>query len=818
MEMSLRGTDEMHGAVSQPQVQHIEHGKKKNKKMFRPPTEKQGNTSNSSGPKRRGISKKYASRKNAKKEKKDAHHIEDLPVAKDIFHLQSMRGSTNKFLLDLPVNGKKLTFEVDTGSPVSLISVTDKRRHFSNLSVHPTSAKLVSYCDTDINVSGKIFVNVSNGDEFTLPLHVAESNRHPLIGRDRLIELDIDFNRVFKPGNHSVSHTENFQPSTFSTLKDLLGKYRRVFGEDVGKITRVQASLTLRTDSQTVYIKARSVAFSVRSAVDREIENFVKDGIWEKVDHSVWATPVVPVRKTGGKVRLCGDYKITVNPHLLIDDHSLPTVDELFATVAGGEKFSKIDLSQAYLQLEVRPEHRDLLTLSTHRGLFRPTRLMYGVASAPAIFRRLMEQIFQGIPGVTVFIDDIRVTGPDDVTPLQRLEEVLKRLDLHGMRVNRNKCDFFSDKIEYCCYMVDKFGVHKLRKKIDAIQDIPVPKDKEQIRSFVGLVSYYGRFFPNLSTILYPLNNLLKDDVPFVWSKECEKSFNLVKWEMQSDRFLVHYDSELPIVLATDASPYGVGAVLSHQYPDETERPLQYTSQTLNRTQQKYSQIDKEAYAIIFGIRKFDQYLYGRKFTLVTDNKPVSQIFSETKGLPTMSAMRMQHYAAFLQTFDYKIRYRRSSDHCNADAMSRLPLAISDPESEVEEPDVVEVNLIQTMPLTVDELGSATLSDCSYLIELLGLRTSRQVDQKFRFGVQQVEFSLHKDCIMRGIRVYLPPSLRARVLDELHSTHFGVARIEALAKGYCWWAGIDKDIEELIKNCASCQVTKSNPPKISFHC
>ncbi|XP_058827472.1 uncharacterized protein K02A2.6-like [Topomyia yanbarensis] len=287
---------------------------------------------------------------------------------------------------------------------------------------------------------------------------------------------------------------------------------------------------------------------------------------------------------------------------------------------------------------------------------------------------------------------------------------------------------------------------------------------------------------------------------------------------MQSDRFLVHYDPTLPLILATDASPYGVGAVLSHIFPDGTERPLQYASQTLNRTQQRYSQVDKEAYAIIFGIRKFHQYLYGRKFTLETDNKPVSQILSETKGQPTLSAMRMQHYAAFLQSFEYRIRFRRSSNHSNADAMSRLPLAITDPESEIEETDVVEVNSIQTLPLTVDELGSATLADQNVKELVCGLRCGRIVEAKFRFSVRQEEFSLQKDCIMRGLRVYIPPSLRKKVLDELHSTHFGVSRIKSLARAYCWWQGIDGDIERQVQNCASCQVTRSNPSSVSFHC
>ncbi|XP_058826789.1 uncharacterized protein K02A2.6-like [Topomyia yanbarensis] len=447
----------------------------------------------------------------AGEQKKDTHFIDETCSIKEILHVQGIRDLVDKFLLDLRVNGRKTVFEVDTGSPVSLISAADKKYHFPHLALNSTSTQL----------------------ECRLPLHVADSKRHPLLGRDWLLQLNLDFNRVFKP---ITTGFQSFEQQTVTALKDLLAKYSSVFDGNVGKISGVQASFNLRADSKPVYIKARPVAFAVRDAVGEEIDKFVEAGIWEKVDQSDWATPIVPVCKAGGKVRLCGDYKITVNPSLLIDDHPLPTVEELFVSVAGGERFSKIDLSQAYLQLEVKEEDRALLTLSTHKGLFRPTRLMYGVASAPAIFQRLMEQILLGIPGVTVFIDDIRVTGPDDRSHLQRLDEVLKRLSAHGMRANREKCDFFSDKIEYCGYMIDQLGVRKLRKKIDAIQNMPVPKDKEQVRSFIGLVGYYGRFFPNLSTTVYPLNNLLKNDVPFCWNRECNKSFMLVKNEMQSDR------------------------------------------------------------------------------------------------------------------------------------------------------------------------------------------------------------------------------------------------------------------------------------------
>ncbi|XP_055527484.1 uncharacterized protein K02A2.6-like [Wyeomyia smithii] len=210
----------------------------------------------------------------------------------------------------------------------------------------------------------------------------------------------------------------------------------------------VQASLSLKPNSKPIFLKARTLPFSIRSTVEQEIDCMVNSGILTKVNHSAWATPVVPVIKSFGRVRLCGDYKVTVNKHLNIDEHPLPIIDELFANMAGGQKFSKLDLAQAYLQMEVRPEDREILTLNTHLGLYQPSRLMYGVASALAIFQREITQVLGNIPGVSVFLDDIKVTGSDDETHLRRLEMVLQRLDKYGMRVNVSKCEFFADRDE----------------------------------------------------------------------------------------------------------------------------------------------------------------------------------------------------------------------------------------------------------------------------------------------------------------------------------------------------------------------------------
>lgn len=527
-------------------------------------------------------------------------------------------------------------------------------------------------------------------------------------------------------------------------------------------------------------------------------------------------TPIVPVVKSNGKIRICGDFKATLNPNLVIDEYPLPSIEDLFSSMAGGDKFTKLDLQQAYLQMEVHPDDQKYLTLSTNKGLFQCTRLMYGIGSAPAIWQREIENILKDISGVSVFLDDIKITAPDDGTHYARLDEVLSRLSSHNIRINLDKCEFMKDKIEYCGYVIDKSGIHKEKKKVDAIRSAKVPTNKTEVRAFVGLINYYGRFLQNLSTKLYPLYNLLKDKVPFKWDTKCQEAFDLTKKEMMSERILAHFDPQLPIILATDASPYAVGAVLSHIYPDGTERPIQFASQTLSRIQQKYSQIDKEAYGIIFGVKKFFYYLYGRNFTLYTDHRPLVQIFSPAKHLPTLTTTRMQHHALYLQTFRYDIKYKNTKDHANADAMSRLPIS-SDQIYVCDEPDTFEIFQIENLPITFNELRKETLLDNSLSKLINALHIGESIRKEDRFGIDQTEFSLQQDCLFRGPTVVIPQTLRKRILSELHSTHIGIVKTKQLARSYCWWPGISEDIENEIKNCLQCNKFKKNPPKFSFH-
>ncbi|XP_029670910.1 uncharacterized protein K02A2.6-like isoform X1 [Formica exsecta] len=300
-----------------------------------------------------------------------------------------------------------------------------------------------------------------------------------------------------------------------SKLKSLFDTFKKECISKLSEISGIKARLTLKPNVTPVFVRARPVLFKLAALVEQELDNLESAGIIEKVTTSRWATPIVPILKRDGSIRICGDYKVTVNPHLIVDDRPFPTVDELFAKLARGTKFSKIDLEQAYLQLEIAPEDREILTLSTCKGLYKVNRLMYGIAPGPAIWQREIENILQGIEGVAIFIDDIIITGESDEIHVVRLEKVLHRLHSHNIQLNWEKSTFFLDKVSYCGYTLDKVGVHKEKDKMEAIKNMSRPKNVSEVRTFTGMINYYGRFIPHLSTILHPLNRLLSKNSLF---------------------------------------------------------------------------------------------------------------------------------------------------------------------------------------------------------------------------------------------------------------------------------------------------------------
>ena len=350
--------------------------------------------------------------------------------------------------------------------------------------------------------------------------------------------------------------------------------------------------------------------------------------------------------------------------------------------------------------------------------------------------------------------------------------------------------------------------------------DAPAPTNVAELRSFLGLVNYYGRFISNLATRLQPLNQLLHQRETWKWTAECTRAFEDIKSVLSSSQVLAHYDSSLPVSLAPDASPYGMGAVISQQYPDGSERPIAFASRTLTPSEKNYPQIEREALALVFGVKRFHPYLYGRKFCLITDHKPLTAILASNKAIPSLAAARLQRWAILLSAYQYDIQFCRTQDHANADGLSRLPVQVPPGEEVSTAAACFNLGQIQSLPVTSSEVARATRRDPTLSKVLLytqqGWPAQLPVEMQ-PFESRRNELTAEGNCLLWGLRVVIPPKLRATVLRDLHHDHVGIVRMKSLARSYFWWPGLDEDIQKLVKSCQSCQAVKSAPSSAPLH-
>ena len=372
-----------------------------------------------------------------------------------------------------------------------------------------------------------------------------------------------------------------------------------------------------------------------------------EQGIIEPVKYSEWASPAVPVLKRDHSVRVRGDYKITVNQSIKKEVYPLPTTDDLFTKLEGGVKFAKMDLCHAYQQIELDEDSQNLLVLNTHQGLMKYKRLNFGVATTPATFQRAIEGVLQGTRGTAVYLDDIIITGKSVKEYEENLMTTLTKLEEAGLTVKESKCEIDMDSVQYLGYKVLREGLTPLPDKLKSILEAPAPTNVAEVKSFLDMITYYVRFLPNISTIMERIHELTHTGVAWNWSKECKGAFEYSKNMLASARVLVHYDINKPLVLSVDASPYGIGAVLSHIIGDQ-EKPICFASRKLTTSERRYSQLDKEGLAVVYGVTKFQKYLEGRSFTIYTDHRPLLGLLGSDKPIPNLSSPRVQRWAILL--------------------------------------------------------------------------------------------------------------------------------------------------------------------------
>ena len=728
-----------------------------------------------------------------------------------MFHISSR---SSPITISLTLNGFPATMELDTGASYSVMGESIFRSIMGDsVTIEDCSdISLRTYMGEVLPLVGKVTVSVAYKSQVvSLPLLIVKGEGAALFGRNWLEHIRLDWSAI-----HSLS-------SNSDGLHNLLQKHQQLFRDELGTLQGVEAVIHVPPHAQPRFYKARPIPYAMKDKVEDELQRLQAAGVISPVEFSDWAAPIVPVVKSDGNIRICGDYSVTVNAVSKLDNYPLPSVDDLFTAMSGGVIFSKLDLKHAYQQLRLSEESKKFTTINTTRGLFQYERLPFGISSAPAIFQRIMESLLNGIPGVAVYIDDVLVTGKNEDDHLQKLDCVMERLKAAGVTLKRSKCIFLTPSVEYLGHVIDKEGLHPSPEKIRAIQDAPAPQNLSELKSFLGLINYYSKFMSNLASLLHPLYKLLQKEAKWEWTGEQISAFNDAKQLLQSSSVLIHFDPSKEIILTCDASSYGLGAVLAHKMEDNSERPIAFTSRTLAPAEKKYSQVEKEGLAIVYAVRKFHQYLYGHHFTIFSDHQPLKYLFSESRQVPAMASSRIQRWALTLGTYEYTIQYRPGTTIANTDALSRLPLEDQPADKDIPMPGDVNflVQQLSVSIVTASQIASWTEKDVIMSRVhhfILHGWPDRCPDSSFQpFYTRRDELSTVDGCILWGAKVVVPTAGRQIVLQQLHDTHPGINRMKSLARSYVWWPGLDADIQSTVQKCDVCQSNKGNPPKAPLH-
>ncbi|GFW36871.1 retrovirus-related Pol polyprotein from transposon 412 [Trichonephila clavipes] len=624
-----------------------------------------------------------------------------------------------------------------------------------------------------------------------------------------------------------------------SSAERLFQEFEDVFSRnssDIGHTTVTQHRIDT-ADHPPIKQHPRRLPFAKQEEVGTLLREMQENDIIEP-SSSPWASPIVLVRKKDGSTRFCVDYR-KLNDVTKKDSYPLPRIDDTLDTLSGHKWFSTLDLKSGYWQVEIHPEDREKTAFTSGQGLWQFKVMPFGLCNAPATFERLMETVLKGLTfeACLIYLDDVIIGGRTFEEHLQNIRKVLSKLSDANLKLNPSKCKFFQKEVNYLGHIISAEGVRTDPEKVSAVKNWKRPENLRELRSFLGLCTYYRKFVKGFSNIARPLHKLTESKQKFQWTKECEDSFLQLKEALTSSPILIYPQPDKPFILDTDASNESVGAVLSQEI-DGQERVVAYWSKCLSKPERNYCVTRKELLAIVKAIEHFHHYLYGQKFLLRTDHASLTWLmnFRNTEGQVARWIQRLNEYY-------FDIRHRKGSSHGNADALSRRPC----PEncrhcSRVETKYDYAIRQITTSTATPPDPWSDEKvredqmadPDIKPLIEFMESSSNKPSWQDIsayspttkqywalwnslhlRNGVLYRKFESEDGKTFRW-QLVLPRSRIPEVLKELHGSptggHFGVMKTLHRVRERFFWGKVRADVEQWCKSCDACSARKG--PKI----
>ncbi|XP_076840784.1 uncharacterized protein LOC143485286 [Brachyhypopomus gauderio] len=660
----------------------------------------------------------------------------------------------------------------------------------------------------------------------------------------------------------------NFQACSWPSLtrqqeqaaSALLHKYRQVFSQDgaLGCTDLIQHEIPL-LDEVPVRQRYRRLPPTQYELVKAHITELLTKGV-VRPSCSPYSSPIVVVQKKDGSIRLCVDYR-QLNVKTRKDAYPLPRIEESLDALSGAKLFTTLDLASGYNQVPMAEGDKQKTAFCTPFGLFEFNRMPFGLCNAPSTFQRLMERIFgdERFQSLLLYLDDIVVFSSSFEDHLQRLELVFERLQHHQLKLKFDKCHFFQTEVRYLGHVISAEGVSTDPDKIQVVADWARPQTVKELRSFLGFASYYRRFVNGFARHAAPLHRLVATlqggqkktrscAVGGHWTGACEEAFLFLKQALVAAPVLGYADFSKPFVLEIDASHNGLGAVLSQDQGGQ-RKPIAYASRGLHPAEQNmsnYSALKSELLGLKWAVtEKFREYLLGAKFTVFTDNNPLSYL--QTAKLGAVE----QRWASQLAGFDFVLKYRPGIKNGNADALSRMPVPSVDSVQEIVPgvvvPELVEAAVLEqpvsTQVAAIDVLPVRSRPDLQALqatdpvirdftiywtrgrpptVEERAMQSPAVVElvkqwKRIREEAGVLYRVVHSpDGGEEILQLLLPEVLQREVLVALHDDHGhqGTERTTNLIRQRCYWPFMRKDIARWCQECSRCVVAKAVQPKV----
>jgi transposase InsO family protein/predicted aspartyl protease len=586
-----------------------------------------------------------------------------------------------------------------------------------------------------------------------------------------------------------------------------------------------------------------------RKIIDKALVDMLEAKVIER-SQSPWAFPLVVVKKKDGSNRMCVDFR-SLNKITKPTSFPLPLIDDILALLGKSNHYTTLDLKSGYYQVLLDNESREKTAFACHKGLYQFLVMPFGLSSAPGIFQELMNIVLQGCEDfATAYLDDVIIFSASPQEHIKHVQTVLDRLRQHGLKLKLKKCAFFEEETEYLGFKVGKDGVKPNPEKVEAIKNLPVPRNVREVRGIIGTCSYYRRFIPNFSKIAEPIIYLTRKNARFKWTEECQVAFDFLKESLMVVPLLVYPDTNKPYVLYTDASDNCIGACLTQESDEGEEKPIYFLSHKLSPTQTRWSTIEKEGFAIYYALQKLDLYLHGSQFVIRTDHKPLKYILDAK-----MENKKIARWALSVAGYNCKVEYIEGKENHCADLLSRIPWTQTDQDAEQEkvsesadEPDIddraFEINTLNSNEFNPKDYASCQVDPPGDIVKpKVGLLTEIDMKEKQNADekIGKLKKSLHKgtankteykhhmevegllyylsqpDSDEPRLRLYIPGELEQTVIEQFHDRlgHMALDKTyDSIAKKY-FFSNMYKKINSHIEKCITCQTRsdrKSRPP------